>query len=173
MASLAPSIWQMDDIKKGVLAMLFGGVNKVRACMVEGAGAQCVCVCFAQGVGGWRVVVCRVCVGWRGRATKTWRSLPTSHLRYFLRRTRTHAQQPCSPPTNPPSYPHAQQCSGGKTRSEIHCLLVGDPGVSKSQLLTYVNKIAPRGIYTSGRGSSAVGLTAYVAKVGRNRLTYM
>ena len=83
-ASLAPSIWQLDDVKKGVLAQLFGGVAK--------------------------------------------------------------------------SY------NGGRARGEINVMLVGDPGVSKSQILSYVHKLAPRGLYTSGRGSSAVGLTAYVAK---------
>ncbi|OAF71599.1 DNA replication licensing factor MCM4 [Intoshia linei] len=49
-------------------------------------------------------------------------------------------------------------------RSEINVLLCGDPGTSKSQLLQYVHKLIPRSQYTSGKGSSAVGLTAYVTK---------
>ncbi|RHY26098.1 hypothetical protein DYB32_007873, partial [Aphanomyces invadans] len=50
------------------------------------------------------------------------------------------------------------------TRSDLNVLLCGDPGTSKSQLLSYVHKLAPRGIYTSGKGSSAVGLTASVVR---------
>ncbi|KAG0225157.1 hypothetical protein BGW41_004812 [Actinomortierella wolfii] len=85
--SVAPSIYEHDDIKKGVLLQLFGGANKTFA----KAGA--------------------------------------------------------------PRY-----------RGDINVLLVGDPGTSKSQILQYVHKIAPRGVYTSGKGSSAVGLTAYVTR---------
>eukprot|EP00730_Choanoeca_flexa_P016594 TRINITY_DN7877_c0_g1_i1.p1 TRINITY_DN7877_c0_g1~~TRINITY_DN7877_c0_g1_i1.p1 ORF type:complete len:529 (+),score=174.57 TRINITY_DN7877_c0_g1_i1:778-2364(+) len=56
------------------------------------------------------------------------------------------------------------QAARGKFRGEINVLLCGDPGTSKSQLLQYAVKLAPRGMYTSGKGSSAVGLTAYVTK---------
>jgi DNA replication licensing factor MCM4 len=85
--SLAPSIYEMDDVKKGILLQLFGGTNKS----------------FEKG-------------------------------------------------------------GSPKYRGDINVLLCGDPSTSKSQLLRYVHKIAPRGVYTSGKGSSAVGLTAYVTR---------
>ena len=85
--SLAPSIWENDDIKKGLLLQLFGGVNK--------------------------------------------------------------------------DFTDSGQ---GKFRGDINVLLIGDPSTAKSQLLQYVHNLSPRGIYTSGKGSSVVGLTAYVTK---------
>jgi DNA replication licensing factor MCM4 len=85
--ALAPSIYENEDIKKGILLQLFGGTNK--------------------------------------------------------------------------DFTNAGR---GKFRSEINILLCGDPGTSKSQLLQYVHGLVPRGQYTSGKGSSAVGLTAYVTR---------
>lgn len=85
--SLAPSIYEMEDVKKGILLQLFGGTNKS----------------FEKG-------------------------------------------------------------GSPKYRGDINVLLCGDPSTAKSQLLQYVHKIAPRGVYTSGKGSSAVGLTAYISR---------
>ena len=85
--SFAPSIWENEAVKRGLLLQLFGGVNKDFTKMGQ-----------------------------------------------------------------------------GKFRGDINILLIGDPSTAKSQLLQYVHGIAPRGIYTSGKGSSVVGLTAYITK---------
>ncbi|EEH60762.1 uncharacterized protein MICPUCDRAFT_12229 [Micromonas pusilla CCMP1545] len=53
-------------------------------------------------------------------------------------------------------------------RGSIHCLVVGDPGLGKSQMLKAVSNVANRGLYVSGRSASAAGLTATVVKDSEN-----
>jgi replicative DNA helicase Mcm len=53
---------------------------------------------------------------------------------------------------------------GTRIRGDIHVLLVGDPGIAKSQILRYVVKLAPRGVYASGKSASSAGLTAAAVK---------
>ena len=101
-ASVAPSIWELDDVKKGVLCMLFGGNSR-------------------------RVV--------------------------------TNDDESSSDEDR-----EEEKTESLQKRGEINILLCGDPGTSKSQLLSYVHKLSPRGVYTSGKGSSAVGLTASVVR---------
>ncbi|KAG8159465.1 hypothetical protein KVR01_011126 [Diaporthe batatas] len=62
---------------------------------------------------------------------------------------------------------------GMKLRGDINVLLLGDPGTAKSQLLKFVEKAAPICIYTSGKGSSAAGLTASVQRDQSTREFYL
>jgi len=62
------------------------------------------------------------------------------------------------------SSPEVRNFDGTINRGDIHVLLVGDPGVAKSQMLRYMAKISPRGLYTSGKGTTSAGLTATAVK---------
>ena len=54
---------------------------------------------------------------------------------------------------------------GIQLRGDINVAIVGDPSCGKSQILKYVASFLPRAVYTSGKSSSAAGLTASVVKV--------
>ncbi|KAG2146514.1 MCM-domain-containing protein [Suillus bovinus] len=62
---------------------------------------------------------------------------------------------------------------GMRLRGDINVLLLGDPGTAKSQLLKFVEKVAPIAVYTSGKGSSAAGLTAVVQRDAVSREFYL
>ena len=62
---------------------------------------------------------------------------------------------------------------GMRLRGDINVLLLGDPGTAKSQLLKFAEKVAPISVYTSGKGSSAAGLTASVIRDASTREFYL
>lgn len=157
--SFAPSIWEMDDVKKGILCQLFGGTMQQSTASSATSGENA-----ASGdvdpddfnMSGESAQIENIGNGnGADEGTRT-----------------AGASKGYKPPHQ---------------RSDINILLCGDPGTSKSQLLSYVHKvrlmdittflfsgltdeafhcyqITPRGIYTSGKGSSAVGLTASVIR---------
>ena len=53
---------------------------------------------------------------------------------------------------------------GTKLRGDINALFVGDPGTGKSEMLKFASQVAPRGLYASGRGTTAAGLSAAVIR---------
>ena len=62
---------------------------------------------------------------------------------------------------------------GMRVRGDINVLLLGDPSTAKSQLLKFVEKVAPVAVYTSGKGSSAAGLTASVIRDANTNEFYL
>ena len=59
---------------------------------------------------------------------------------------------------------HKRTADGGTIRGDINICIVGDPSTAKSQFLKYINSITPRSVYTSGKSSSAAGLTVGVGR---------
>ena len=119
--SLAPSIWELDNVKKGVLCMLFGG----------NTGKP----------------------GRRNNNNNTTDEESNNNNNWLDEDDEENGESSAG--------------SGQKQahkRGDVNILLCGDPGTSKSQLLSYVHKMSHRGVYTSGKGSSAVGLTASVVR---------
>ncbi|ARM75686.1 minichromosome maintenance protein MCM [Acidianus manzaensis] len=53
---------------------------------------------------------------------------------------------------------------GTRIRGDIHILIIGDPGTAKSQILQFASRVAPRSVYTTGKGATAAGLTAAVVR---------
>ncbi|VDD88159.1 unnamed protein product [Enterobius vermicularis] len=66
-----------------------------------------------------------------------------------------------------------QTPDGLTRRGDINVLLLGDPGTAKSQLLKFIEKVSPIGVYTSGKGSSAAGLTASISRDPQSRSFYL
>ena len=57
-----------------------------------------------------------------------------------------------------------QKKDGTFIRGDMHILLVGDPGVAKSQMILFISKVAPKSRFVAGKGASGAGLTATVVK---------
>jgi DNA replicative helicase MCM subunit Mcm2 (Cdc46/Mcm family) len=141
--SLAPSIWELDNCKKGILCMLFGG-NTIRVPRGTAALRQSQSQSTtASSING---------ASWLDNDDDD--DDPNNPF----------SLSSSSDPTATPTSSSTTSKTRLNKRGDINILLCGDPGTSKSQLLSYVNKLCTRGIYTSGKGSSAVGLTASVIR---------
>jgi DNA replication licensing factor MCM4 len=133
-AAIAPSIWELDDVKRGILCQMLGGndrlpnacrtaTNTTTAAATAGAGAGTDAAAVAQ------------------QQQQQQQHDDVLH------------DSDIDDDDSESDAPGSSDTRGNRKRGEINVLMCGDPGTSKSQLLGFVHKTAPRGIYTSGKGS--------------------
>ena len=168
--SFAPSIHELDDVKRGVLALLFGGTSVMNSKDhvdddAATATASATAATASNDVNGGFPM--------EGELLPSGEPAPSKgplepwevevEAGPAVASTSASASDSALAVVSTSGSP-GDDTEGEKvsTRSDINILLCGDPGTSKSQLLSYVHKLTPRGIYTSG--SSAVGLTASVVR---------
>jgi hypothetical protein len=168
--SICPSVYGCDSVKKAILLMLMGGVHKVTPEVRPGG------MCLWQ----WRQwstafatvsMLLGLCAGqvctsrkhpecWKTLLDCTCCPLTLPHPCTCLT---PHA--PTHPPPNHlPTHP-SHTLQGINLRGDINVAIIGDPSTAKSQMLKYVSGFLPRAVYTSGKASTAAGLTASVVRV--------
>jgi hypothetical protein len=156
--SVCPAVFGCDQVKKAILLMLMGGVHKVTPEVRPAHEAPnwrslllrqpvCGAVCKHQGT---TILVCTI--------------LPMRCLSFCFVGPHAHMSLLLfGPHASILAWPSCLQ--GINLRGDINVAIIGDPSTAKSQLLKYVSGFLPRAVYTSGKASTAAGLTASVVKV--------
>jgi DNA replication licensing factor MCM4 len=135
-AAIAPSIWELDDVKRGILCQMLGGNDRLpnaRRTAAATAGSSAT-----------------------DTAAQQQQQQQQQHDDVLHD---SDIDDDDSSEGDAPGSGSGSNTRGNRKRGEINVLMCGDPGTSKSQLLGFVHKTAPRGIYTSGKGSRYVSLS--------------
>jgi DNA replication licensing factor MCM4 len=142
-AAIAPSIWELDDVKRGILCQMLGGNDRLPNARRNNTTNS-------------NNTTAAATAGATGSGTDTAAQQQQQQHDDVLHDSDIDDDD--SSEGDAPAGGSGSNTRGNRKRGEINVLMCGDPGTSKSQLLGFVHKTAPRGIYTSGKGSRFVFL---------------
>lgn len=148
--SVCPAVYGCENVKKAVLLMLMGGVHKVTPevsllPVAAPAGGQ---YCAAQRK--------QMHLHHHQHQHLTAEAVGCVQISAHVTLTQPHCR---------PIFFVISSNQGINLRGDINVAIIGDPSTAKSQILKYVSGFLPRAVYTSGKASTAAGLTASVVKV--------